>query len=203
MGKTSSDYGPATIENSILHTIETVLVRHDTGTGTDASKMTASLWGSDSGSALDIIIARLIQAAEPPTGALEFSSLLVNLSQSDIGTGAETGRTSYEQKTGDTGKGVDTSNILAAIHSEDMGSVIEAVTLVAAITAVQTGVGIENVLGYFRQVFETGTASEQITILGAVGRALKLRTYMRPYHQLRTYTQPYHKLRVYTKEVRE
>ena len=203
LGKLRHETGSG-VENSYLHILEGVKDSHETGSGAEASSLAALLQKSDSGSGVDEVITRAVHAKEYPTGAIDLAKVITAvITGAETGTGAETSLQSYYYKRTESGEGVDSSTLEAMFTRAETGEGAEAITLLAAMLASDAGVGVEAVLTYLRKLVDSGEGVEVVNIIGAVGRAMKLITYLRAYSDLTVYTKPYSDLRVYTSEVKK
>jgi len=115
LGKTSSDTGTCSLENSYLHILEAVKSSLDTGTGVESS--IKGFISHEDGSGLDAVIARALFGKEYPTGAIDLAKVLIATITgiSDVGAGAEASILSLYRKKPDSGVGVDTSTVVKII----------------------------------------------------------------------------------------
>ena len=191
-------------ENSYLHILEGVKESYDSGSGAEASSLAALLQRDEAGEGADAVAARALFSREPQMGAIDLARVITAaITGAETGTGAEASLLAYYQKKADSGEGVDSSTLEALFTGEDSGAGAEAITLLAAMVAQDTGVAVEAVLTYLRTLVDSGEGEEVVNIVGAVGRAMKLITYLRAYSDLTVYTKPYSDLRVYTSEVKK
>jgi len=187
-------------ENSYLHILEGVKTSSDTGAGDDvSSSLAVAHLLSDTGSAIDTLIARALFAQEYPAGAIDLATkITAAIAGAEVGIGVELSLLSLSMQRADSGSGSDTSSLLALFTGSDLGAGAEAITLLAAMVAQDTGTSVEAVLAMFKQAVDNGVGAEAVSLIGAVGRAMKLITYVRSYRDLYVYTRQYRDLKVYT-----
>jgi hypothetical protein len=187
-------------ENSYLHILEGVKTSSDTGAGDDIStELAVAHLLSDTGTAIDAVIARALFAQEYPTGAIDLvKTITAAIAGAEVGIGVELSLLSLLMQRSDSGSGSEASSLLALFTGSDIGAGAEAITLLAAMVAQDTGTSVEAVLAMFKQAIDNGVGAEVISLIGAVGRAMKLITYLRSYRDLYVYTRQYRDLKVYT-----
>lgn len=184
-----SDGGTCVLENSYLRILQAVKHSSDLGSGLDISGLDALFQRQDSGEAIEQILARAIFAEEYPAGAVDLANILTaTITGEEVGTGVEQSLKAYYQKTGEAGVGAESSILDFIFKTGDYGSGAEAITILAVLVASDTGQAVETVLSYFRKTVDSGQGEEVVHLIGAVGRAMRLLTYLKHYCQLIVYT---------------
>jgi hypothetical protein len=187
-------------ENSYLHILEGVKTSSDAGIGDDvSSSLAVAHLLSDTGSAIDALIARALFAQEYPAGAIDLATkITAAIAGTEVGIGVELSLLSLLMQRADSGSGTEASSLLALFTGSDLGAGAEAITLLAAMISLDTGVGVEAVIAMLKRAIDNGVGAEAMSLIGAVGRAMKLITYVRSYRNLYVYTRQYRDLKVYT-----
>jgi len=62
------------------------------------------------------------------------------------------------------------------------------ILLAVAMLASDSGQAVDQVLTYLRKLIDSGQGEEVVQLIGAVGRRMRFRVYLRAYCQLITYT---------------
>lgn len=183
--KASSDSGSAEEASSQVATF----VKSETGQGADAqSDLLGELLKSEVGSAVEVVVARLMELYQDATGvdvahldkivflsqvgsAVEASYLKIVdtvLEKADSGSGVDV---SYELKAiyekGDTGQGLDAVMARAIFAKEyPTGAIDLAKEIQSAITKSDTGAGVESSLReYLQHADDSGSGSEATTLI--------------------------------------
>jgi len=194
LGKTSSDVGTCSLENSYLHILAGVKSSSDSGSGVDASSLEALFQRAETGAGVEAVIARAIYSKEFPTGAIDLTKVLTaTISGEETGTGVEQSLMSFYQKKADSGEGVDSSTLEALFRRGEAGGGVEAITVLAAMLASDSGQSVESVLNFLKKAIDSGEGSEVVQLIGQIGVMM----------ELITYTQAPYDLRVYTSEVKQ
>lgn len=202
LGKIVSDSGTA-VENSYLHILEGVKDSSDSGSGAEASSLAASFERDETGEGAEAVAARALFSREPQMGAIDLARVITAaITGAETGTGAEASLVAFYQKKTDSGEGAEVSSLVGLFTGEDSGAGAEAITLLAAMVAHDTGASVESVLSFFRKLVDSGAGEENLLLVGFVGRAMKLITYLLDYSDMTVYTKPYSDLRVFTSEVK-
>lgn len=177
------------IDASYLFLIDSVLTALDSGAGVETSLWSNLRLSSDTGSAVDAVVARALTAQEYPAGAIDLAqTITAALQGQETGTGAELSVKGYVQKASDLGYSSEASSLVALFSGSDSGAGAEAITLLAAMISQDTGAGVDDVIMFLMQAVDSGHGLEVITLIGAVGRSMKLIIYLRQYMDLRVYT---------------
>lgn len=200
--------------------ITAVLSGADVGSGAEASVLSQVYASSDTGAGSEASAIEAIFADSDSGYGAEALTLLAAMIANDAGVGIEKSIT-FLRKLIDTGEGAETLALVRyVVTGSDVGQGLETI---AAVTRqlLDSGVGIEAVLGLYRIALEsgigvdtvasfvrtligdTGTGVETTKIIGIVGRAMKLISYLKNYSNVRDYTRPYSDLRAYTREVKK
>ena len=180
----ATDTGAGAEALSILFKIATT----DSGAGSEIINILTQLVLTDTGAGADIVdkvnIGSDKQVTDSGTGS-EALSILTQLALTDTGTGAEAVSALIELSVTDSGTGTEIINLLLQILQTDAGSgseVIqilkqmavsdsgianEAITALVQLAVSETGLGsdVESVSGNIKQISETGTGAEALSVL--------------------------------------
>ena len=169
LGKTASDSGICSIENSYLHILEGVKKSSDSGSGSDSSALKAQFLQSEIGVGVEAVISRFIYTRELPTGAIDLAKLITaTLTGQDVGSGAETSLARVVIQSSETGSGSELATLTGLFTSSDSGVGADVLTLLAAMIANDAGVGVEEAISFSRNLIDTGNGAETLALVANV-----------------------------------
>ncbi|MBA7473848.1 hypothetical protein ES707_09193 [subsurface metagenome] len=188
LGKTASDSGICSLENTYIHIYEGIIKSVDDGEGLDASTLTTLLQRAETGIGADVPASRVLYTRDIG-GFFDLSRVLTAIiAGAETGIGAEASLQALYKKKSDSGIGADGATLEALLTGDDIAVGIEALTLMAAKLASDSGVGVEAVLTYLRQLIDSGQGDEIVQLIGAVGRRMRMVVYQQEAFQMKVYT---------------
>ena len=199
--------------------VTATLAGEDSGSGAESSMARFELLVSETGTGTELATLQALFSDSDSGAGVEALTLLATMIASDSGIGVEQALNRM-YKLFDTGEGVDMLKLLAHfVQCSDTGTGTETVTSVtmqlldAGVgiesilsfykTALESGVGLDTVAEFARKALDSGIGAEIVQLLGLIGRAMKVKTYTRPYYNVKTYTRKYYNVKTYTNEVRK